>query len=183
MRLFIAIDFPGNIKKDLLSSADILREASIKGSFSVKENFHITLAFLGEVNKERLGDLKHIMDGITLAAYPITTGHFGRKKGKDGDLYYRTVSVPESLQKMRERLADRLKTAGFELDEKPFNAHITIGRRVLLKEGCTTVMLSEKVPDIGYTVSEIILMESVSEKGRVRYIPLYKTACKGQNQI
>ena len=39
-------------------------------------------------------------------------------------------------------------------------------------------MLSEKVPDIGYTVSEIILMESVSEKGRVRYIPLYKRPAK-----
>ena len=72
---------------------------------------------------------------------------------------------------------------GFLTFLKPFNAHITVGRRVLLKEGRTTAMLSEKVPDIGYTVSEIILMESVSEKGRVRYIPLYKTACKDQNQI
>ena len=178
MRLFIAIDFPGNIKKDLLSSADILREASIKGSFSVKENFHITLAFLGEVNKERLGELKCIMDGITLAEYPVTIGHFGRKKGKDGDLYYRTVSVPERLKIMREELAERLKTAGFKLDEKPFNAHITVGRRVLLKEGRTTAMLSEKVPGISYTVSEIVLMESVSDKGKVRYVPLYKTVCK-----
>ena len=178
MRLFIAIDFPGNIKKDLLSSADILREASIKGSFSVKENFHITLAFLGEVNKERLGELKRIMDGITLAEYPVTIEHFGRKKGKDGDLYYRTVSVPERLKIMLEGLAERLKTAGFKLDEKPFNAHITVGRRVLLKEGRTTAMLSEKVPDISYTVSEIVLMESVSDKGKVRYVPLYKTVCK-----
>ena len=178
MRLFIAIDFSESIKKSLLSGADILRGASIKGSFPAKENFHITLAFLGEVNKEHLGDLKHIMDAITLAEYPITIGHFGRKKGKDGDLYYRAVSVPESLQKMREGLADRLKTAGFEPDEMPFNAHITVGRKVLLKEGCTMAMLSEKVTDISYTVSEIVLMESVSDKGKVRYVPLYKTVCK-----
>ena len=51
MRVFIAIDFEEEVKDYLDGIQNIIKENSRHGNFTQKENYHITLRFMGEVNK------------------------------------------------------------------------------------------------------------------------------------
>ena len=65
MRLFLAIDIPENLKEEV---AKFQEQFKIKGIKLVeKENLHITVKFLGEVDEEKL---KEILD-LDLSIQPI----------------------------------------------------------------------------------------------------------------
>ncbi|MCR5652008.1 MAG: hypothetical protein K6F86_12605 [Lachnospiraceae bacterium] len=48
MRLFIAIQFPDRIKHALSYIQQDMQSVGIKGNYIPEENFHLTLAFIGE---------------------------------------------------------------------------------------------------------------------------------------
>ena len=48
MRLFIAICFDDNMLDSLAEIQDDLRRCGVKGSYTPRENLHMTLAFIGE---------------------------------------------------------------------------------------------------------------------------------------
>ena len=49
MRLFYGLPFPHRVRRDLLLAQRPLLQNSIRGNFTSVTNFHLTLAFLGEV--------------------------------------------------------------------------------------------------------------------------------------
>ena len=49
MRLFIALEISPAMCTALAGLQTIFRQAGIRGNYSPEENFHLTLAFLGEV--------------------------------------------------------------------------------------------------------------------------------------
>ncbi len=54
MRLFIAIEFTEKLKKELLWFQKELRTNGMSGRFVPPENFHLTLAFIGEYHDPEL---------------------------------------------------------------------------------------------------------------------------------
>ena len=53
MRLFIAVNFSEEIKDELFHISDKLKRFSERGSFSLKDNIHLTVIFLGEVKNSK----------------------------------------------------------------------------------------------------------------------------------
>ena len=53
LRLFISVNCDDKVKKQLLSVQDKIKAQSVKGNFSLPENLHLTLVFIGEtpINK------------------------------------------------------------------------------------------------------------------------------------
>ena len=64
MRLFIAIHFNDDIKNKLAREIEILKKQALSGTFSRKENLHLTVIFLGEVPKNRLMEIQFAMDKV-----------------------------------------------------------------------------------------------------------------------
>ncbi|HOA81090.1 MAG TPA: 2'-5' RNA ligase family protein [Defluviitaleaceae bacterium] len=58
MRVFIAIDFNNRLKDYLKEKQDELRKYCTKGNFTHKENFHLTIVFIGEVNEGEIIKIK-----------------------------------------------------------------------------------------------------------------------------
>ena len=56
MRLFAAINFNNEVKQRIGLIQDQIRKKDPKGKFSLPENIHLTLVFLGETAAERLPD-------------------------------------------------------------------------------------------------------------------------------
>ena len=54
MRLFVAVNFPPETVDAISALQGRLRGAEPRGSWSRRENLHLTLAFLGEQPRERL---------------------------------------------------------------------------------------------------------------------------------
>ena len=53
MRLFVAIAFPETVKDGLEAGIRALRKQGVRASWSQRENLHLTLEFLGELDSPK----------------------------------------------------------------------------------------------------------------------------------
>ena len=63
MRLFIALNFPDDVKAQIKEIIDIVRLNSVQ-RFVSEEHIHLTLEFLGEINEDRVYMIKELMDSL-----------------------------------------------------------------------------------------------------------------------
>lgn len=89
MRLFIAINFEEEVKNQLCEAIEQLRESSLQGNFTGRENLHLTLVFIGET--QRADDIKHAMDAVRAEPFVLKIGGLGLFKRQGGDLYWMGV--------------------------------------------------------------------------------------------
>ena len=76
MRIFIALNIPDKTRDNLERSASQFKDLATGGSFTKKENYHITLHFLGNVEESDLIYVQSAMDGIRhLPAPKLSIGH------------------------------------------------------------------------------------------------------------
>ncbi len=136
MRTFIALELPADFQDEVAALSRGLRE-TIKGRFIPRENYHITLAFLGDVGE---GDIAGATDALNTATsstssiplYPDGLGKFG--KAEDSTLWLGLREEPALMgiaATLRQNLDDHL----IFYDPKPFKPHITLARRVQLPKG------------------------------------------------
>ena len=88
MRLFVAINFSEDTVIKLASLRDILRGSSKSGSFTLTENLHLTLAFIGECNGWQTASIKSVMDAICFEPFEICFDRIGRFKRDGGDIWW-----------------------------------------------------------------------------------------------
>lgn len=69
-RLFVAVEIPPMIQAQLYAAAALLRERAALARVTRRENFHITLAFLGETDRE--ADVRRAMDETCAPAFSLT---------------------------------------------------------------------------------------------------------------
>lgn len=179
MRLFIAIELPENIKENIRRSASIVKKYSVKGSFPVKENYHITLAFLGEVNEERIPLIRSIMDLCKVDSFPVSVEEIGAFSKKDGDVVHRIIESTRRLYNLQDKMARLLTKNGFQLEKRAFTPHITIGRRVkygkdISLEDIMELPEMEKLYGIDFSAESMHLMLSEHVAGGQKYTSLYQ---------
>lgn len=176
MRLFIAINFNDSIKKKLQEIIEDLRRESKRGSFSRIENLHLTLAFLGEIEEERVANLISIMDEIAAEPFKLQLSHLGafNRKGSSESLYWCGIKHNKVLYKVQEKLAAMLKENDFKLDYKPFRPHITLARRCILPKDFSLENFNKLIVDDSMVVKEISLMKSERINGVLTYTEIYK---------
>ncbi|QHQ63049.1 RNA 2',3'-cyclic phosphodiesterase [Anaerocolumna sedimenticola] len=175
LRLFIAINFSDDIKLNLFQLTEILKKNTSRGHFTARENFHLTLAFIGETK-----DKEHVIEAIDNAvekgkihAFQLEFGGFGRFKGRDGDIFWVGVKKHPVLTESNNELIRELKTFEFKVDDKEFKPHLTLGRGIVLKNGYTIKDFEQIIPPMTMTVKEIGLMKSERINGRLVYTEVY----------
>ena len=123
MRLFIAIQFPDRIKKALSYLQQDMKDCGMKGNYTKEENFHLTLAFIGDY-----GDPDIVMESLeTISFKPFTIELDGF--GSFGDLYWAGIKENEDLKKCVKRVRHALADNGIPFDRKRFNPHVTVLRK------------------------------------------------------
>ena len=172
MRLFIAIDFPEDIKDGLLSDAKKIRGSFFRANFSRRENYHLTLVFLGEVPPARVKEIAAVMNGCAFPDFRLTVGEGGRFRRDGGDTLWRKVTAPKTLFDIQKQLFAELKAHGFSFDNREFKPHITIAREAILADGAAFSGISFGEP-LSFTVSSITLMRSDRINGVLTYTPIH----------
>lgn len=124
-RLFVAIDLPGEIKKDLYSIC-----YGVPGAKWVpEEQLHLTLRFIGEVDGGVFTDIKDALEDIRLDAFAMKLKGLGyfppRKKPR---VLWVGVEPKDSVTVLRNRVESRLVKLGLEPEQRKFSPHITIAR-------------------------------------------------------
>lgn len=174
MRLFIAIDTPKEVKDELQKSAELLRESCDRGSFPRRENYHITLAFLGEQPGSRARDLIAAMDCCGTGFFAITIGGFGEFGNAGGAVVWRGIEDSGELRRLHRELAEQLRLRNFEVERREFKPHLTMARGVILKEGVRLADLSHRVEPVSFTATKMTLMRSELTSGGANYTHLYE---------
>ena len=170
MRLFIAIPLPTDVRRAVAAAQARLVESGAEGRFVPRENFHITLHFIGE--SDRLSDaVEAIQVSVSdIRPFVLRLGEYGGFGGKNGKTGFLTVySDTTELKLLYETLESALWERGFSKNRSTLSPHITLGRNVVNDEA----FVLEK-QTAAFTVTELVLYESTSVGGRMRYAPLHR---------
>jgi len=169
MRLFIAINLSNTTKDSLIDLRDELKSSSEYGNFSLRENLHVTLAFLDECDTKQAAAAKAAMDSVSFSPFDIRIDRIGRfGGGQDEATWWAGVYVGAALSALNRDLAENLSAAGFSLDRRKFSPHITLGRRVV------TGAAPRRIEPFGEVVKKIDLMKSERLSGRLTYTAIYQ---------
>ena len=122
MRLFVSVPLTKPVTKSLEKACDSFRREGVTGRFVPAENFHVTLAFIGEwPDPEKV--LK-ALENVTFKPFTISVSG----TGTFGSLLYARVTSGGRLEKLASAVRKALKDAGIPMDPKPFRAHVTLIR-------------------------------------------------------
>ncbi len=177
-RLFTAIAMPPDVQAQLGE----LQGGAPGVQWQKKENFHLTLNFIGEVNEKLLRALEDVL-GTVRATEPFQlacsgVGCFGRREAPT--VLWAGVEPVGELEALQQKLAEALISHGFRPDARHYHPHITLGRHA--PEAADAEQWLTRHSDFRsqpLTVDRIVLFESRSENGGLRYLPLTSVALGG----
>lgn len=174
VRLFIAINFDEATKNAIYNTMKRLQSYTEQGSYTYKENLHLTLVFIGELPVSKIDTIKACMDQIKSEPFTITIGGIGRFKRRGGDIYWIGVKKNPSLLSLYKQLCERLISSGFDIEDREYKPHLTIARRVIVSDDFCEAQFSKSVPNMDILVQNIYLMKSERIKGKLTYTPIYQ---------
>ena len=171
MRLFTAIQFSDSIKQNLEEIVTSLKKEAGQGNFTLTENLHLTLVFIGESN--RVESIQQCMEQTNFPSMLLEFKEFGKFKRKDGDIYWLGMVANPVLIQLQNALQKNLLRAGFLIEERKFKPHLTLGRQVIVPPGFDLLTFERKIPPISVPVAKISLMKSERIAGRLTYTEIY----------
>ncbi len=166
MRTFISIDIPEEIKKEIKKIQSQLPE--FHGKKTETENLHLTLKFLGEIDDEKIEEVKKKLREIKFEKFETEIDSIGVFSEKFIRIIWLHLVNGDELQKeIDEKLKDLFEK------EKRFRSHLTIARvkSIRDKKRFLEKLKEIEIPKIKFVVEEFKLKESVLLKER----PIYKT--------
>jgi len=166
MRLFVAINFNDETHAQLITLRDKLRSRSKRGKFTLDENLHLTLAFIGECNPPKLDKIKAILDTVNISPFEATIEQLGTFSR--GTLWWAGLREDNPLMNLQHEIEYKLALCGFEMDGRKYHPHITLGREVV------TDTIPWKIESFGETVTRIDLMNSERINGKLTYTAIYE---------
>jgi 2'-5' RNA ligase len=175
LRLFIAVMAPESVRELLLDVVQRLDAAGADVRWEAGGKFHCTLAFLGDTPSERVGNVAAAVRRGVEGIPPFAIGYrgIGFFPGPDRP---RIVwgGIEDSagvLARAHDAIARALAAAGLPGDEKPFHAHVTLGRvhglRHLRRLTTTAESCTLEHPPV--TVREIVIVRSELKPGGSAY--------------
>ena len=128
MRLFVAVDIENDVRDRIYELSKAL--SSIKGIKAVeRENLHITLNFLGEVDNVKAERVKMQLEKVEATQFKAHFYNIGffPPKGKIRVIWVGVDEGKEELTDLALKVENSLKKLGFKKD-KDFVAHATVAR-------------------------------------------------------
>jgi RNA 2',3'-cyclic 3'-phosphodiesterase len=132
LRVFVAIELDPDFCSSAMKLVEILSMAGADVKWVEPDNMHVTLKFLGDVS---LTDTARICDAVKKAAdeyqpFDIEFAGAGAfpNLGRPRTIWLGTREGSEPMRQLVESLESRLQKLGFRRENRPFQAHLTLGR-------------------------------------------------------
>jgi len=176
MRVFVAIEFEDELKEYFLTVQNSVMRSSRRGNFTDKNNFHLTLNFVGEVESDEINSLVLAIEEIATRTkrFQLELSHLGFfPKGNRSIVW---IGTKESVQisKLFQGLQRTLQKQGFARERGGLKPHITIGREIDLKEKFDVIKDANPIDsNKKINVTTISLMESKRVGAKLVYVPLF----------
>ena len=163
MKVFIAIRFTQAFKEPIFEAQDALRDNGVRGNFTLPENLHLTLAFIGET--DRVDDIKAAVKEVVFEPFEIKTGRLGCFNGRSKVIWL-GIDGEKKLKAITAELRKNLDIRGIDYAKGRFQPHITLVRQP------SDMPLDIDIESANMTVKEISVMKSERICGRLVYTAL-----------
>lgn len=121
-RLFVAVSLP-----EVVADALTQLQSGLRGSRWIQpDNFHLTLAFIGEADRHGLSEIASALGSISAPSFDLRLkgcGFFGDRKPRA--LWVGADANPQ-LAHLQSKVDVVLKRAGFPLEKRKFTPHVTL---------------------------------------------------------
>src|SRR5689334_11233541 len=167
MRLFAAIELPDSTRAALVSAAADLRSAldDLDARWVEPEKLHLTVRFIGHVDDHRAAALTdRARMAVAVCPFEMRLGG-ARALPRTGPPRVSWVAATEgapALGRIHRELTARLRPLGYEAEQRPFSAHLTLARVRTVKRGASVRSLvgAFPMPDLRCRVSHVTLFRS-----------------------
>ncbi|OGR93545.1 MAG: 2'-5' RNA ligase [Elusimicrobia bacterium RIFCSPLOWO2_01_FULL_59_12] len=172
MRVFVAVPLPDDIKREVAEISRGLAAACLREGARVTwvkpEQFHFTLKFLGECAEDQAPRIIQALETAAKGASPFTAALGGPGCYPErGPLRIIWLGLTEGEAPMVD-LAARVEAAcgplGFPKEDRPFSAHLTLGRVKSARspDKIRSILAATPAPPAGsWKVDSFALVQSV----------------------
>jgi len=123
-RLFIAIRPPEPVRDRLLDAMEGLEAAR----WVDEDNLHLTLRFIGEVERPVAEDLAAELERIRFDAFDIALDGVGRFDRRRGGALWAGVTPKDQLKALAQKVERACQATGLAPERRAFHPHITLAR-------------------------------------------------------
>jgi 2'-5' RNA ligase len=160
-RLFLAL-WPDDVLRQRIkrNSKSLLRHGG--GRPVTLGNIHITLIFLGNVDGQQQSCIEQVANSIQCPTFELKldkAGHWSRPKV----LWLGCEETPEALKQLVADLYRGIRCCGIELDSRPYQAHLTLMRKVIKPPADLTV------EPVTWPLDRFVLVKSTTHPEGVKY--------------
>jgi len=127
MRLFVALAIPDGVAQSLM-----LIQGGVPGArWQSREQLHLTLAFIGEVDGRDAAAIDDALAGIHAPAFPLQlhgVGQFGEGKRSRSHALWAGARANPALEHLQRKVDTAIRRVGVPGDAHKFTPHVTLAR-------------------------------------------------------
>jgi 2'-5' RNA ligase len=123
-RLFVAIRPPEDIRDALVDAMDDSPELRWVGD----ENLHLTLRFIGEVERPLADDIALALSRISAARFELRITGVGMFERRNGGALWAEAQPKEPVAALAAKVERACVAAGLEPERRAFHPHVTLAR-------------------------------------------------------
>jgi len=170
LKLFITVNMDSSVKTDIASALPAIRAKIKQGRFVPVENMHITLLYLGEVDKPSLSTVEDILTTTVIGVSPFELRLEGLgvfpNENNPNILWAGVKGELESLNNLYNVLLINIKNTDLPFDANPkYSPHVTLARKIGSGYEKGELQLKSR----SWQVNSLELYESVSTTSGVQY--------------
>jgi len=179
LRLFVAVDLPGQVREALGRLQGELRRHDLSRLRWVRpQGVHLTLEFLGETPAGRVAAITKALAGATGGRRSFSLalgapGAFGNRRGPRV-LWLDVIGDVEPLRELQAAVEEALAGVGFPPEQRKFSPHLTLARVPQPAPPGTAERIAQALqavtpPQVEFDVREVVLMRSILQPGGAVY--------------
>ncbi len=175
MRLFIAIELPENIKGSLFNIQKEIGSEYAKIKWVNKNQIHVTLKFLGEIDGDKLSVIKEALSYIRFKKFRLSLNSLGWYPSEDRVNVLR-VGMENEKEVFNLHSEIELKLGSLFKKDDRFSVHITLGRVKFVKnkEKFIENLKKIKIKNEEFFLNDFSLIKSELSKDGPRYFLIEK---------
>src|SRR3989344_9350271 len=126
VRVFICIDFNDEIVKELARIQDSIKNIKFTGKFTELENLHLTLKFLGEIDEDKVEEVKKRLDKVNVNEFEAKLGRMGVFSSNGNPRIVWIKVEGDGIWELQKKIDELL--GGLFKKEERFMSHLTVAR-------------------------------------------------------
>lgn len=124
MRLFVALPIPDDVARSLM----LLQGGVLGARWQTREQLHLTLRFIGEVNGTDMRALDDALSAIDAPAFDLQMHGVGQFGNKQPDSLWAAVRPNDLLDHLARKVDNAIRRVGQPADAHKFTPHVTLAR-------------------------------------------------------